>query len=76
MLLQKDQLNKAFENESALLVNLIDPTMADEVVANAQATNSRLIFFNRQPSDSALEAYDEYLMHRDLPIRTKGSGCF
>ncbi len=19
---------------------------------------------------------DEYLMHRDLPIRTKGSGCF
>ena len=45
VLLQKDQLNKAFENESALIVNLIDPAMADEVVANAQATNSRLIFF-------------------------------
>ena len=58
VLLQKDQLNKAFENESALIVNLIDPAMADEVVANAQATNSRLIFFNRKPSDSALEAYD------------------
>ena len=58
VLLQKDQLNKAFENEAALIVNLIDPAMADEVVANAQATNSRLIFFNRKPSDSALEAYD------------------
>lgn len=58
VLLQKDQLNKAFENESALIVNLIDPAMADEVVANAQATNSRLIFFNRKLSDSALASYD------------------
>ena len=29
VLLQKDQLNKAFENEAALIVNLIDPAMAD-----------------------------------------------
>ena len=55
---QKSQLQAATSDKNApLLVNLVDPRKAPEVIDIARKNNRRVIFFNRQPNQKVIEGY-------------------
>ena len=44
---------------SPAIVNLVDVNDADKVLETAKDSGSKVVFFNRLPSDSALSSYDD-----------------
>lgn len=44
---------------SPAIVNLVDVNDADKIMETAKDSGSRVVFFNRLPSDSALSSYDD-----------------
>ena len=56
---QRSQLQAAVtaDENAPLIVNLVDPRKAAEVVKMAKKTNRRVIFFNRQPETKMFDNY-------------------
>ncbi|MBO6258591.1 MAG: galactose ABC transporter substrate-binding protein [Succinivibrio sp.] len=58
-LTQSTQMEEDPKTGATLLVNLVDPAQADQVVEKAKKNSQRVIFFNREPSSTVLESYDD-----------------
>ena len=69
LILNDSQNNQSTQNEQvdmmiskgvkALAINLVDPQAAPAIIAKAQAANLPVVFFNKEPDESALKSYDK-----------------
>lgn len=56
--LQLNQVYSSISSKDPLIINLVDPGMASEIIYHAKSYGNRIVFFNRKPSDEALKKYD------------------
>ncbi|WP_304333896.1 galactose/glucose ABC transporter substrate-binding protein MglB [Conchiformibius steedae] len=69
LLLNDSQNNQSVQNDQidvmiakgvkALAINLVDPAAAPTVIEKAKAKNLPVVFFNKDPGEAALKAYDK-----------------
>lgn len=55
--LQLSQIYSVITTGDPLLVNLIDPALAEEVINHVKLYGNRIVFFNRKPSQKVLDSY-------------------
>lgn len=56
--LQLSQIYSVISTRDPLLINLIDPNLAQDVIDHVKLYGNRIIFFNRKPSQQVLDSYD------------------
>ncbi|WP_339060863.1 galactose/glucose ABC transporter substrate-binding protein MglB [Tepidibacillus marianensis] len=69
LILNDSQNNQSTQNEQvdmmiakgvkSLAVNLVDPQAAPTIIAKAKAANIPVVFFNKEPNENDLKAYDK-----------------
>ena len=56
--MQLNQIYSSISSKDSLIINLVDPKMASEIIYHAKSYGNRIVFFNRKPSDADLKKYD------------------
>ncbi|SFK38777.1 galactose ABC transporter substrate-binding protein [Succinivibrio dextrinosolvens] len=55
--MQLNQIYSSISSKDSLIINLVDPKMASEIIYHAKSYGNRIVFFNRRPSDEVLKKY-------------------
>ncbi len=56
--MQLNQIYSSISSKDPLIINLVEPKMAPEIIYHAKSYRNRIVFFNRKPEDEVLTKYD------------------